>query len=174
MTSVPFHLVCVLFRVSCLAYFFATFRYWTILVIAAGIGANIGILEWIGASNTVSFLLGAVSLFMPNGYLLYNFAATFPVDFTFEGTRKFLLWHMAALTVSFLACVTGVVSAGLRDATWLAENVPEGSVLNDYDVQGRKKAVQSWESLIYIGDMSKDGAERLRCAFVQSRKACYK
>ena len=68
---------------------------------------------------------------------LYNFAATFPVDFTFEGTRKFLLWHMAALTLSFLACVTGVISAGLRDADWLAENVPEDSVLNNYDVQGR-------------------------------------
>ena len=42
----------------------------TILVIAVGIGANIGIREWIEASNTVSFLLGAVSLFMPNGYLV--------------------------------------------------------------------------------------------------------
>ena len=70
-------------------------------------------------------------------FQLYNFAATFPVDFTFEGTRKFLLWHMAALTLSFLACVAGVISAGLRDADWLAENVPADSVLNDYDVQGR-------------------------------------
>jgi len=136
LTSVPFHLVCVLFRVSCLAYFFATFRYWTILVIFVGVGANICILEWVvGTSHTVSFLLGAVSLFMPNGYLLYNFAATFPVDFTFEGTRRFLLWHMAALTLSFLACITGVISAGLSDADWLANNVPADSVLNDYDVQ---------------------------------------
>ena len=74
---------------------------------------------------------------------LYNFAATFPVDFTFEGTRKFLLWHMAALTLSFLACVTGVISAGLRDADWLANNVPADSVLNDYDVQGGNSIMKS-------------------------------
>jgi hypothetical protein len=74
------------FRISCLAYFFATLRYWTILVMSVGICANVVILELNGASNTISFLLGTVSLFMPNGYLLYNFAATFVVDLTFEGT----------------------------------------------------------------------------------------
>ena len=48
--------------------------------------ANFAMLHFnAGASNTISLLLGTVSIFMPNGYLLYNFAATFMVDFTFEG-----------------------------------------------------------------------------------------
>jgi hypothetical protein len=42
---------------------------------------------------------------------------------------------MLILTTSFLACVVGVISAGIRDANWLASNVPEDSVLNDYRVQ---------------------------------------
>ncbi len=42
---------------------------------------------------------------------------------------------MIILTTSFLACVVGVISAGVRDSDWLADNVPADSVLNEYIVQ---------------------------------------
>ena len=63
--------------------------------------------------------------------------------FPIELPPRFLLWHMAALTLSFLACITGVISAGLSDADWLANNVPADSVLNDYDVQGGDSIMKS-------------------------------
>ena len=56
-------------------------------MILASFGINVALLAREGASVNVTVLLGAVSIFMPNGYLLYNFAATFPVDFSFDSTK---------------------------------------------------------------------------------------
>ena len=59
----------------------------------------------------MTIVLGMVSVFMPNGYLLYNFAATFICDFTFEQSKKFLLFHMLAVTAEF-CLVVGVIWIG--------------------------------------------------------------
>ena len=87
LTSLLFHFCCVLFRVASLAYFFATVRGYTAVIVVACFGVNAFLLAREGASYNVTLLLGAVSIFMPNGYLLYNFAATFPVDFSFDSTK---------------------------------------------------------------------------------------
>ena len=105
LTSILHHFVVTLFRVSCLAYFFACIEYYTIIVICFVIGVNAFLLHKNGASNTVSIILGTISVFMPNGYLLYNFAATFVVDFSYRGTRTYLFWHMVVATTAFLACL---------------------------------------------------------------------
>ena len=123
LTSVPFHFFMTLFRVSCLAYFFAFYSYWTFLIIGVTILINIGILLSCKCSPTITVLLGkethifskknfnkkefilfyfifkyffsgTVSVFMPNGYLLYNFAATFLVDMTLDQTRRFFSWQI--------------------------------------------------------------------------------
>ena len=57
------------------------------VIVVACFGVNAFLLAREGASYNVTLLLGAVSIFMPNGYLLYNFAATFPVDFSFDSTK---------------------------------------------------------------------------------------
>ena len=125
LTSVPFHFFMTLFRVSCLAYFFAFYWKWTFLIIGVTILINVGILWSCKCSPTITVLLGkvhtqrffnfqkkyqqicyyciiifknffsgTVSVFMPNGYLLYNFAATFLVDMTLDQTRRFFSWQI--------------------------------------------------------------------------------
>ena len=71
-----------------------TFYSYTAIVILASFGINVALLAREGASVNVTVLLGAVSIFMPNGYLLYNFAATFPVDFSFDSTK----WELTRRT----------------------------------------------------------------------------
>ena len=133
-TSLPFHFVCVLFRVSSLAYFCANLSYWTVAIVLFTMVINILILHYDAkATPTITILLGTVSVFMPNGYLLYNFAAAFLVDFTFEGSKKFLGFHMLSVTALFEICI-GVIWAGQVEAwDFVVRNVPEKSVLNDND-----------------------------------------
>ena len=59
--------------------------------------------NWIiyGTNSGHIFIAGTVSLFMPNGYLLYNFAATFLVDMTFIQTRRFFVWNILLVNVSY-------------------------------------------------------------------------
>lgn len=135
LTSFVFHAVCVLFRVTCLAYFFATIRFWTILLIVVTIVTNYLLFLKCGGSQTISILLGMVSVFMPNGYLLYNFAATFPVDLPFLGTRNFLLYHMLLTTGYFCACIIGIFIGGATESTYLNFNIPDDSVLYNFGVQ---------------------------------------
>ncbi|TRY70957.1 hypothetical protein TCAL_05281 [Tigriopus californicus] len=135
LTSIVFHAVCVLFRVTCLSYFFATIRVWTILLIAVTILTNYLLFLKCGGSQTISILLGMVSVFMPNGYLLYNFAATFPVDLPFEGTRNFLLYHMLSTTGYFCACIIGIFLGGATNSSYLNFNIPDDSVLDNFGVQ---------------------------------------
>ena len=49
-------------------------------------------------------------MFVPNGYLLYNFAGTFPVDFTFKQTKLFVICHMALVTAVFVLPVAFVMA----------------------------------------------------------------
>ena len=58
LTSVPFHFFMTLFRVSCLAYFFAFYWKWTFLIIGVTILINVGILWSCKCSPTITVLLG--------------------------------------------------------------------------------------------------------------------
>ncbi len=118
LTSILFHLVCVLFRVTSLSLFFACFSSYTLLIILTAFGINFGIYHACGASHTMTLLLGSVSIFMPNGYLLYNFAATFPVDFAFKETRKLLFAHMLTITPLFCTAIIFIAISSGAGAQW--------------------------------------------------------
>lgn len=136
MTSIPFHFVCVLFRVTCLSYFFANLSLWTILIIGFTIIINMLILHYDAkATPTMTILLGLVSVFMPNGYLLYNFAATFDVNWTFNGTKKFLFFHMLSVTTEFCICVAVIWAGQVLQWAFVINNIPDNSVLNLEDVK---------------------------------------
>ena len=81
------------------------------------------------ASPMMTILLGTVSVFLPNGYLLYNFAATFLCDFTFDQSKKYLFFHMLAVTTEFCICV-GIIWIGqVQEWSFIVENIPSNSVL---------------------------------------------
>ena len=63
LTSVPFHFFMTLFRVSCLAYFFAFYWKWTFLIIGVTILINVGILWSCKCSPTITVLLGKVYIY---------------------------------------------------------------------------------------------------------------
>ncbi len=60
---------------------------------------------------------------------MYNFAATFPVDFAFEDTRRLLLVHMLSVTPLFAAAILFIAISSGADATWLVQRLKDGSVL---------------------------------------------
>ena len=169
LTSVVFHFFCVLFRLCSIAYFFATIREYTTIILFGTLIINVVLLYINSESNyVVIVLLGVVSVFGPNGYLvsiskksicfyalqclksmngevyfkcqlsylfqLHNFAAIFPVDFTFQQTKRFLWFHMALVTSLFLGCVV-VIMASVGRADWLDDNIPNDSILNDEKIQ---------------------------------------
>lgn len=136
LTSIPFHFVCVLFRVTCLAYFFANLSHWTFAIIAFTFIINMLILHYDAqATPTMTIVLGLVSIFMPNGYLLYNFAATFAVNWSFSGTKKFLFFHMLSVTAEFCICVAVIWAGQVNEWSFVTKNIPENSVLNTEDVK---------------------------------------
>ena len=135
-TSLPFHFICVLFRVSCLAYFFAALSTWTVLIIVLTMIINFLILHYDAkVIPTMTLVLGVVSVFLPNGYLLFNFAGTFLVDMTYEGSWKFLLFHMLAVTSGFLICVSVIWAGEVSQWTFVEENIPTDSVLSQDEVK---------------------------------------
>ena len=106
------------------------------LVIFLSILANFCILFFLsGASTYVSILLGTLSIFMPNGYLLYNFAATFKVNFSFEESAKFFWTHMVLNTAGFVATVLYTMIGALIDLSVLEDAIPENSFLHLENVQ---------------------------------------
>lgn len=101
LTSLMFNACTVIFRVSSFGFFYATIRYWANAVILAIIGINVSILYFVADANyVVVLLLGIVSTFAPNGYLLYNFAGTFQVDLTLAQVRRFLFLHLPLVTLA--------------------------------------------------------------------------
>ena len=70
-TSILFHLFCILFRLSCMSFFFATLRHYTVVILIITITINLVLLYLNSKSNyVVIILLGVVSIFIPNGYLV--------------------------------------------------------------------------------------------------------
>ena len=106
LTSILFNGFCVVFRLSSAAFFYATVRSWANLILFSIFIVNAVLFGTIATSNYVLIiLLGAVSIFVPNGYLLYNFAGVFPVDFTFRQTKLFLFSHMSLVTGILLVSI---------------------------------------------------------------------
>jgi len=138
LTSLVFHLFTVLFRLISASYFFATVREYTAIIIFATVIINMVLLYINCKTSTepnyvVIVLLGLVSAFAPNGYLLYNFAAIFPVDFTFQQTKRFLSYHMTLITSLFLGCTAVIM--GCVGHSWLEKHVPDDSFLDDTNIQ---------------------------------------
>jgi len=111
-TNIIFNATCILFRLLSLAYFFVYLRQYTVIIIATAFLSNAFVMYCIGATAPVMFFLGSISIFVPNGHLLYNFAGTFPVDFTRRGSMAFflcsslivnLIWFMGVAAVEILA-----------------------------------------------------------------------
>ena len=71
LTSVLFHFFCVLFRLSAITFFFATIREYSTIVLVLTLAINVVLLYLNSESNyVVIVLLGVVSVFGPNGYLV--------------------------------------------------------------------------------------------------------
>ena len=73
LTSLVFHFFCVLFRLCSLAFFFATIRHYTTLVLFVTLVINVVLLYLnikADSNYVVIVLLGIVSVFGPNGYLV--------------------------------------------------------------------------------------------------------
>jgi len=65
-------------------------------------------------------------------YLLYNFAATFLVDFTFKATRSFVFWHMIFVTSAFASGLLVIAVSDVFEANWLVSALePEAPLAAD-------------------------------------------
>merc|ERR1712176_1444798 len=82
-----------------------------ILVVTAFL-TNVLILFCVGASITIVLILGAISIFVPNGYLLYNFAGTIQVNLERRESKVYflsstlvvnLIWLVGVIAVAVLA-----------------------------------------------------------------------
>jgi hypothetical protein len=107
-----FKFFCVLFRILSLSFFFVYLRQWTMLLIVTAFISNVVILFCVEASITIVIILGAISIFVPNGYLLYNFAGTIHVDLTRNQSKILFLastflvnciWFAGIISVMVLA-----------------------------------------------------------------------
>ena len=79
------------------------------LLIATAFISNVVILFCVEASITIIIILAAISIFVPNGYLLYNFAGTIHVDLT--RTQSKILFLSSTFIVNFIwfAGIIGVI-----------------------------------------------------------------
>lgn len=149
-TSIPFHFICVLFRVLSLAYFCANLSNWTFLIVFGTFAVNFAILHFAAESGIViSVLLSLVSVFVPNGYLLYNFAATFLVDMTYDQSKKFLALHMMLVTAIFSSIIAIIWAGQVEQWTFVSENIPTNSVLSQDIVKHGMNSV-----LLFLAGMS--------------------
>ncbi|XP_023327152.1 uncharacterized protein LOC111700468 isoform X3 [Eurytemora carolleeae] len=87
LTLVLFNLTCILYRVIGISFFCVYLRQYIILIIVTGFLCNLCTWLYMSRSPTISIILGAISIFVPNGYLLYNFAGTLVVDLSRRGTK---------------------------------------------------------------------------------------
>jgi len=121
-----FHkLTCILFRILGLSFFCVYLKTWTLLLIATAFVGNVITLMCIGASATIVIILGAISIFVPNGYLLYNFAGTIHVDLTRRESK--ILFFTSTFLVNF------IWFAGIIGVVYLAEvyRLPDEHAITD-------------------------------------------
>ena len=126
-TNGLFNATCVLFRLLSLSYFFVYLRQYTLIIITAAFISNAIVMHCVGASVTILFFLGSISIFVPNGYLLYNFAGTFSVNFTRCGSQIFFLCSSLVVNTIWMTGIAAVLV--------LAENslLPKEQIIGDLD-----------------------------------------
>ena len=73
---------------------------------------------------------------MPNGYLLYNFAATFLVDLTFQQTKRFYMWHILLINLIYLVLIL-FTSKGVVDLDFNSQFIPNNSILSQTFILNR-------------------------------------
>jgi len=99
----------VLFRILSLSFFFVYLRQWTILLIVTAFISNVVILFCVEATITIVIILGAISIFVPNGYLLYNFAGTIHVDLTRTQSKILFLTSTFVVNIIWFAGIISVM-----------------------------------------------------------------
>ena len=92
---------------SSLAVFCVYLKQWTIILVVSAFISNVTVLWCVGTSITIVIILGAISIFVPNGYLLYNFAGTLAVDLDRKQSRILFLSFTLAVNIIWLLGIGG-------------------------------------------------------------------
>jgi len=124
-----FKFTCVLFRILSLAFFFVYLRQWTMVLVVTAFFSNVIILFCVGASTTIIIILGAISIFVPNGYLLYNFAGTIHVDLIRSESK--ILFLTSTFVVNFI-WMAGIIAVMVLAET---SRLPDEHVISDQSTQ---------------------------------------
>ena len=124
-----FTFFCVLFRLLSLSFFLVYLRQYTLILIVTAFISNVIVLGCVGALFSIIVVLGAISIFVPNGYLLYNFAGTLPVDLSRHGSK--VLFMCSTLIVNAIWMMGNVAVIVLIHF----EELPGDHVIKDKDTQ---------------------------------------
>ena len=106
---IVFTFFCVLFRLLSLSVFLVYLRAWTLILILTAFLSNIIVLGCIGTSISLIIVLGAISIFVPNGYLLYNFAGTLLLDLSVQNTKNYFLSSTLMVNMIWMAGNTATI-----------------------------------------------------------------
>jgi len=107
-----FMFFCVMFRMLSLSVFLVYLRGYTLIFILTAFLSNVAILAYVGTSTSIIIVLGAISIFVPNGYLLHNFAGTLLVDFSKHGSKVFYMFSTLMVNVIWLVGNISVIFLG--------------------------------------------------------------
>merc|ERR1719150_46230 len=101
------------------------------LLIATAFISNVVILFCVETSITIVIILGAISIFVPNGYLLYNFAGTLLVDLSQHASKVLFLSSTLGVNIIWLL---GNITIILL-ANYSSEGLPGEHVIRDQETQ---------------------------------------
>ena len=90
-----------------LAFFCVYLKQWTVALVISAFLSNVTVLCCVGTSITIVIILGAISIFVPNGYLLYNFAGTLPVDLDRNKSKILFLCFTLIVNIIWMAGIGG-------------------------------------------------------------------
>jgi len=124
-----FTFFCVIFRLLSLAVFLVYLRGYTMILVVTAFLSNVAVLAYVGTSISIIIILGAISIFVPNGYLLYNFAGTLPVDFPRRGSKAFYMCSTLVVNMIWLAGNVAVILLGIYS------ELPGQHVISDMETQ---------------------------------------
>ena len=103
-------------------------RLWTMILLVTAFVVNMIVLGCVGTSLSITIILGTISIFVPNGYLLYNFAGTLVVDLPRRSSKiLFLSSTLAVNTIWLLGNVSVILIAEL-------DVLPQESVIKNIHV----------------------------------------
>ena len=82
---------------SSLSFFLVYLRLWTLILLFTAFVFNLTVLSCVGTELSITIILGTISIFVPNGYLLYNFAGTLLVDLPQRSSKVLFLTSTLAV-----------------------------------------------------------------------------